>query len=435
MIRSLFLSVLFFSVLLSSEYPQRFSQLGTPLYKSLKQIKKYEDIQPLQEYILTYEQKANKTMSHGFKADISKDRDEIKQYLFELRELQKSYDYLLHLLHDSINKAIDENDYELFLRLTSYEFEGLLQNSNLKNKAITFYKKNKHKKRSKVLDKKIKFEKLVQKSYQESYIQSTKSFFDPKTDATQNKRNLFITTKRDGKKIYVSFTNKNIYDVTVGVKPIYKNIKESKNTSRVIVIKANSTKLYTKLHIGNKGGYYRYGYSWIIGSKDAVHDDNYLYRLPYKSGSSHFVSQGFNGKFTHKGSSQYAIDFVMDKGTKIYAARGGIVIKTKSDSNKGGNSKTYMNDANHIIIMHNDGTFAIYSHLMQHGVSVNVGDEIPQGYPIGYSGSTGYSSGPHLHFAVFKAVGFDKTHTLPIRFQSINGVVSEPVVGMDYTAK
>jgi hypothetical protein len=82
MIRSLFLSVLFFSVLLSSEYPQRFSQLGTPLYKSLKQIKKYEDIQPLQEYILTYEQKANKTMSHGFKADLSKDRDEIKQYGF-----------------------------------------------------------------------------------------------------------------------------------------------------------------------------------------------------------------------------------------------------------------------------------------------------------------------------------------------------------------
>jgi hypothetical protein len=141
MIRSLFLSVLFFSVLLSSEYPQRFSQLGTPLYKSLKQIKQYKDIQPLQEYIPIYEQKANKTISHGFEVDRSKNSSEIKKYLFELRELQKSYDYLLHLLHESINKAIDKNDYELFLRLTSYEFDGLLKNINLKNKALSFYKK------------------------------------------------------------------------------------------------------------------------------------------------------------------------------------------------------------------------------------------------------------------------------------------------------
>lgn len=435
MIRSLFLSVLFFSVLLSSEYPQRFSQLGTPLYKSLKQIKQYKDIQPLQEYIPIYEQKANKTISHGFEVDRSKNSSEIKKYLFELRELQKSYDYFLHLLHESINKAVDKNDYELFLRLTSYEFDGLLKNINLKNKALSFYKKNKHKKISKILDKKIRFEQLVQKSSQEDYAQSTKSFFDSKGGKKQDKRSVFISTKQDRENIYVSITNKNLYDITIGIKPIYENTKESNNTKRVVVVKANSTKFYTKLSIGDKGIYYRYGYNWIIGSKDAIHNDSYIYHLPYKKGTSHIVSQGFNGRYTHKGSSKYAIDFVMNKGTRIYAARGGVVVKIKYDSNRGGKSKTYMRDANHIIIMHNDGTFAIYNHLMRYGVSVNVGDKVKKGYPIGYSGNTGYSSGPHLHFAVFKATSPYKIDTLYIRFASTKGVVTEPLVGVSYTAK
>ena len=435
MSRYLFLFFLFFTTLLSKEYPLTFSQLGTPLYKSIKPITNYADVKVLQEYILTYEQKANKAMSHGFKVDTSKDKAEIKKYLLELRDLQKSYDYLLHLLHEAINEAIDKQDYGLFLKLTSYEFDGLLKNSNLKNKAMTFYKNNKTKRRSKVLDKKIKSEKLIKKTAQELYVQSVESSFDSAQKATDTKQNVFINTKQNGKNIYVSFTNKNIYDVTLEVKPKYKNIKESKNTKRIFVLKANSTTSYTKLTIGRGAVSYRYNYSWIIGNKDAVHNDNYIYKLPYLSGTSHFVSQGFNGKFTHKGRSKYAIDFVMDKGTRVYAARAGVVVKTKSDSNKGGASKIYANDSNYVIILHNDGTFATYNHLMQHGVSVNVGDEISQGYPIGYSGSTGYSSGPHLHFAVFKAMDSSKTHTLPIRFQSINGIVSEPVVGVSYTAK
>jgi murein DD-endopeptidase MepM/ murein hydrolase activator NlpD len=94
-----------------------------------------------------------------------------------------------------------------------------------------------------------------------------------------------------------------------------------------------------------------------------------------------------------------------------------------------------MRDANHIIIMHNDGTFAIYNHLMRYGVSVNVGDKVKKGYPIGYSGNTGYSSGPHLHFAVFKATSPYKIDTLYIRFASTKGVVTEPLVGVSYTAK
>ena len=51
--------------------------------------------------------------------------------------------------------------------------------------------------------------------------------------------------------------------------------------------------------------------------------------------------------------------------------------------------------------MHSDGTFADYSHLTFHVAVVKKGDHVKKDQLLGYSGSTGFASGPHLHFAVF----------------------------------
>ena len=48
------------------------------------------------------------------------------------------------------------------------------------------------------------------------------------------------------------------------------------------------------------------------------HNDDYVYRLPYSSGSSFSVGQGYFGSFSHEG--KYAIDWTMPIGTPIYAA-------------------------------------------------------------------------------------------------------------------
>jgi murein DD-endopeptidase MepM/ murein hydrolase activator NlpD len=141
--------------------------------------------------------------------------------------------------------------------------------------------------------------------------------------------------------------------------------------------------------------------------------------IPYliNRGKDFCLSQGANSKMSHE--NELAFDFKMKSGSEIRAARGGVVTVTRGDSNKGGLKPEYLNDGNHIIIKHDDGSSAYYWHLKQHGVLVNVGDTVFKGQTIGYSGNTGYSAFPHLHFQV---VDRDGKEILP-RFNTKKGTV------------
>lgn len=125
---------------------------------------------------------------------------------------------------------------------------------------------------------------------------------------------------------------------------------------------------------------------------------SFAYSLPYEKGTSHLLVQAYQSGFSHKG--EYALDFKMKRGTKICAARGGIVVEIKEDSKKGGLKWKYLSQGNHVIIKHDDGTYGNYWHLKFNGALVNVGDTIQQGQVIGLSGKTGYTAFPHLHFEV-----------------------------------
>ncbi len=113
------------------------------------------------------------------------------------------------------------------------------------------------------------------------------------------------------------------------------------------------------------------------------------------------VTQGWEGGFTHKGpKSRYAIDVSMPIGTPIIAVKGGRVIDMKMDSSLGGKNKKYRAHANFIKIQHNDGTMSVYVHLKGHSQTVQIGDFVKKGQIIALSGNTGYTTGPHLHFAI-----------------------------------
>ena len=136
--------------------------------------------------------------------------------------------------------------------------------------------------------------------------------------------------------------------------------------------------------------------------KGRVKDDSsYVYSLPYAKGDRHYLVQGYFSRFTHR--NRAALDFKMKIGTPIYAARGGVVARVKEDGNRGGLKGSLRKYGNNIIINHSDGTRAGYWHLQHNGVEVNVGDTVQQGQLIGYSGNTGYTAFPHLHFIVWRS--------------------------------
>ena len=146
-------------------------------------------------------------------------------------------------------------------------------------------------------------------------------------------------------------------------------------------------------------------------------DTSYVYWLPYEANKSYLLIQASNSKMSHK--EELSLDFKMKKGSRICAAREGIVIDARADSDKGGLKEENLADGNFIIIRHHDGSIAKYWHLEKNGVSVNVGDTVQKGQLIGASGNTGYTAFPHLHFQINDASG----RQILTRFYTRHGVI------------
>lgn len=167
---------------------------------------------------------------------------------------------------------------------------------------------------------------------------------------------------------------------------------------------------------------------------NARHDDTVLYLFPFQHGTKHRVSQGYAGNFTHFGENEYALDFDMAIGTPVLAARGGTVVEVKEDSNVGGPSAGYSQTANYVLIYHRDGSFGNYVHLKQNGAAVSVGDRVEAGELIGYSGNTGQSSGPHLHFDVRLPGKNGRMHSIPVQFRAHDNTAISVDEGRHYYA-
>ncbi len=179
---------------------------------------------------------------------------------------------------------------------------------------------------------------------------------------------------------------------------------------------------------------FRYWFDWAVGDHRALHDNNHLYHLPYATGRRYRVLQGFGSNFSHRGREEYAVDFNMAVGTPVHAARKGVVADMEESNSRGCWQKGCGKYANFIVILHADGTTGEYYHLNKNGVAVAIGDEVRRGQLIGYSGNTGHTTMPHLHFAVYRPVTWGRTQSLPFRFESANGVISQPRSGKWYRA-
>lgn len=189
--------------------------------------------------------------------------------------------------------------------------------------------------------------------------------------------------------------------VTFRFKLNLKNVLASSD-ERLIVVPARTERfLVYELRLDPKAREFSYGYEYVsnVGDHTSTAQDDYVYELPVAAGTEVFISQGYNGKFSHQGAK--ALDFDMPEGTPIHAIRGGVVTDVVEVNDRGCADKSCEKFENRIVIVHDDGTFAGYAHLRKNGAFVSIGERVKKGQLLGESGATGYANGPHLHLSVY----------------------------------
>lgn len=124
------------------------------------------------------------------------------------------------------------------------------------------------------------------------------------------------------------------------------------------------------------------------GSTSSSSTGGFLYPLPYAVS----ITDAY-GYRIHPLSGTYkwhnGVDLAAGSGTAIYATKSGTVTSATYNEAYG-----YM-----VTINHGDGYSSLYGHMTNYIVSA--GDYVTQGQTIGYVGSTGWSTGPHLHFTIY----------------------------------
>lgn len=185
---------------------------------------------------------------------------------------------------------------------------------------------------------------------------------------------------------------------------------------------------------GGTRGNIEVDFAWTVGDLHAEHDDEHLYALPYAPGAAYRVLQGYSSRFSHRGLEAFAVDFDMPEGSPVHAARGGVVARVVESHERGCWYAGCDKHANYIVILHSDGTTGEYYHLERDGALVTVGEQVRRGQLIGLSGNTGHSTRPHLHFAVYRAAPGGETQSIPVLFETADGIVKRPRRGAIYLA-
>jgi murein DD-endopeptidase MepM/ murein hydrolase activator NlpD len=245
-----------------------------------------------------------------------------------------------------------------------------------------------------------------------------------------------VTTEREGETTHFYVQNDELCEITMTFEMALVNLKgTSELPFTMTFLPRQKTKAFSLSPI-RTGDKWEYSYTnyYKLGSHCAKHDDSYVYHLPYAGGATFKVTQGYNGSFSHKGSNKYAIDWKMPEGTPVLAARDGLVVKVKDDSETGGSSIKFDKFNNYVLIRQDDGTLAHYCHLQKGGCQVQPGQRVHAGDWLARSGNTGFSSGPHLHFCVFKTKDGRDRLSIPVQFRTADQNAITLRTGRNYKA-
>jgi murein DD-endopeptidase MepM/ murein hydrolase activator NlpD len=195
---------------------------------------------------------------------------------------------------------------------------------------------------------------------------------------------------------------------------------------------------------GNPSSYSASSTGQILGAASPT-----SYRLPWQCGHSYDITQGNHGDEcgivgNHVGIEEYAWDFGLPMRTPVLAVRPGIVTLAATYSPPGSecyNGCPYpvqsvehalccakcLYSANRVNIQHDDGAISTYAHFDE--VVVHEGEHVERGDLIGFSGTTGCSTGPHLHFQVMAGCPTGYCQSQPIRFDEPVALACGDVAG------
>lgn len=130
------------------------------------------------------------------------------------------------------------------------------------------------------------------------------------------------------------------------------------------------------------------------------------YKLPWPQNTSMQLTQDCNDACCndHVGNDKYAWDFANGGGFTVVASRGGTITHLKINSTTGCGNSSCVNNANFLVVDHGDGTMSTYLHLAGSSLKqgVTCGAQVAQGQALATAGTTGWSTGVHLHFQVSK---------------------------------
>ena len=166
--------------------------------------------------------------------------------------------------------------------------------------------------------------------------------------------------------------------------------REKESTAKVLTLKGNHKAINIEnINVNSK--------TKVINKKN-INVNNFVLKKPVKGG---ITTSGF-GDTISRTASHNGHDWAVNTGTKVRAAAEGVVELAYFSESYGYN----------ILINHNNGFKTRYAHLSE--VKVSKGEKVEQSQVIALSGSTGFSTGPHLHFEVVK----DGKRVNPIEYVS-----------------
>lgn len=200
------------------------------------------------------------------------------------------------------------------------------------------------------------------------------------------------------------------------------NLEVVGGKKEVYVVPARTSKfklLELRLKNPKKGSNYSSRHAFTFG--DALkteYNKEHVYYLPFRKGQKFLMFQGYNGKESHH--NMMALDFELPEGTAVTAARAGVVIDVEESHTESCPQEDCGKYNNFVLVYHEDGTLAEYTHLQQNGAKVEVGQKLKAGDLIGSSGKVGRATGPHLHFICFLPK-IDKRISVPTLFKVDDG--------------